>query len=306
MKIDYELVEGFRALPTKEQKGALADYAQSTFEVKLNKQKSFDNMLADLEAAVPAEEEKPELLIDSPESAIVSYTGSVAMDEPVVNAPNIPDVVVDVSQDFMDYVKDVAPEVADQIKLVPDVVVDVSQDFMDYVKDVAPEVADQIKLVPDVVVDVSQDFMDYVKDVAPEVADQIKLVPDVVVDVSQDFMDYVKDVAPEVADQIKLVPDVVEASVTASDESKADMAWLDGFSPTIVLMGRSARSNGYYTCPWWIYDWIKKNPDWYKDPDQCPHYSARDTLKSLVYYIKRDGQVTVRETRNSSFDTFKF
>lgn len=219
MKIDYELVEGFRALPTKEQKGALADYAQSTFEVKLNKQKSFDNMLADLEAAVPAEEEKPELLIDSPESAIVSYTGSVAMDEPVVNAPNIPDVVVDVSQDFMDYVKDVAPEVADHIKLVPD---------------------------------------------------------------------------------------VVEASVTASDESKADIAWLDGFSPTIVLMGRSARSNGYYTCPWWIYDWIKKNPDWYKDPDQCPHYSARDTLKSLVYYIKRDGQVTVRETRNSSFDTFKF
>lgn len=219
MKIDYEKVEGFRALDTKEQKGALAEYAQTEFGVKLNKQKSFDNMLADLVAAVPTEEEKTELLIDSPDPAIAAYTGETVMGEPVINAPNIPDVVIDASQDFMNYVQEVAPEVADQIQLVPD---------------------------------------------------------------------------------------VVEAPVSDSNESEADMVWLDGFSPTIVLMGRSARSNGYYTCPWWIYDWIKQNPDWHKDPDQCPHYSARDTLKSLVYYMKRDGQVTVRETRNSSFDTFKF
>lgn len=219
MKIDYEKVEGFRALDTKEQKGALADYAQTEFSVKLNKQKSFDNMLADLVSAVPAEEEKPELLIDSPEPEIVAYKGEVVMGEPVIDAPNIPDVVIDASQDFMNYVQEVAPEVADQIQLVPD---------------------------------------------------------------------------------------VVEAPVSASDESKGDLAWLDTFSPTIFLMGRSARSNGYYTCPWWIYDWIKKNPDWYKDPDSCPHASAIDTIKSLVYYIKRDGEVTVRETRNSRFETFRF
>ena len=219
MKIDYEKVEGFRALDTKEQKGALADYAQTEFSVKLNKQKSFDNMLADLVAAVPAEEEKPELLIDSPEPEIVAYKGEVVMGEPVIDAPNIPDVVIDASQDFVNYVQEVSPEVADQIQLVPD---------------------------------------------------------------------------------------VVEAPVSASDESKGDLAWLDTFSPTIFLMGRSARSNGYYTCPWWIYDWIKKNPDWYKDPDSCPHASAIDTIKSLVYYIKRDGEVTVRETRNSRFETFRF
>ncbi|AIK68163.1 minor head protein inhibitor of protease [Citrobacter phage Miller] len=217
MKIDYELVEGFRALPTKEQKGALADYAQSTFEVKLNKQKSFDNMLADLEAAVPAEEDKPELLIDSPEPEVLIKVGDITV-----------------------------------------------------------------------------------------TSDSMQVEKDTHVDLSADFMQYVKDVAPDVADQITLVTDDVEPPVSDSNESKPDMGWLYGFSPTIVLMGRSARSNGYYTCPWWIYDWIKKNPDWYKDPDQCPHYSARDTLKSLVYYIKRDGQVTVRETRNSSFDTFKF
>lgn len=219
MNIDYEKVEGFRSLDAKEQKGALADYAMTVFAVKLNKQKSFDNMLADLVAALPDDEEKPELLIDSPEPEIVAYKGEVTMGEPVINAPNIPDVVIDASQDFMNYVQEVAPEVADQIQLVPD---------------------------------------------------------------------------------------VVEAPVSASDESKGELAWLDTFSPTIFLMGRSARSNGYYTCPWWIYDWIKKNPEWYKDPDSCPHASAIDTIKSLVYYIKRDGEVTVRETRNSRFETFRF
>lgn len=219
MNIDYEKVEGFRALDAKEQKGALADYAMTVFAVKLNKQKSFDNMLADLVAALPDDEEKPELLIDSPEPEIVAYKGEVTMGEPVIEAPNVPDVVIDASADFMEYVKEVAPEVADQIQLVPD---------------------------------------------------------------------------------------VVEAPVSASGESKEELAWLDTFSPTIFLMGRSARSNGYYTCPWWIYDWIKKNPDWYKDPDSCPHASAIDTIKSLVYYIKRDGEVTVRETRNSRFETFRF
>ncbi|QPX76577.1 putative major capsid protein inhibitor of protease [Cronobacter phage vB_CsaM_SemperBestia] len=219
MNIDYEKVDGFRTLDAKEQKGALADYAMTVFAVKLNKQKSFDNMLADLVAALPEDEEKPELLIDSPEPEIVAYKGEVTMGEPVIEAPNIPDVVIDASADFMEYVKEVAPEVADQIQLVPD---------------------------------------------------------------------------------------VVEAPVSASDESKGELVWLEGFSPTIFMMGRSASSNGYYTCPWWIYDWIKQTPDWYKDPDSCPHASAIDTIKSLAFYIVRDGEVRVRETRNSRFETFKF
>lgn len=190
MNIDYEKVDGFRTLDAKEQKGALADYAMTVFAVKLNKQKSFDNMLADLVAALPEDEEKPELLIDSPEPEIVAYKGEVTMGEPVIEAPNI--------------------------------------------------------------------------------------------------------------------PDVVEAPVSASDESKGELVWLEGFSPTIFMMGRSASSNGYYTCPWWIYDWIKQTPDWYKDPDSCPHASAIDTIKSLAFYIVRDGEVRVRETRNSRFETFKF
>lgn len=206
MSIDYEKVEGFKALEQKEAKLQLATYAQETFDVKLNRQKSFENMLADLEAAVPAE--KPELLIDSPDPEIVTYEGEQS-------------------------------------------------------------------------------------------------VPDVVIDATNDFMDYVKEVAPEVADQIEIVPDALQAPVSDSETVSDELAWMEGFTPSIIMMGRSVSNTGFYTCPYWIYDWMKQNPDWYKHPDSCPHYSARQTLKSLAWYMHRDGMVTVRETRNSQFDTFK-
>lgn len=206
MSIDYEKVEGFKALEQKEAKLQLATYAQETFDVKLNRQKSFENMLADLESAVPAE--KPELLIDSPDPEIVTYEGKQS-------------------------------------------------------------------------------------------------VPDVVIDVTNDFMDYVKEVAPEIADQIEIVPDALQATVSDSETVSDELAWMEGFTPSIIMMGRSVSNTGFYTCPYWIYDWMKQNPDWYKHPDGCPHYSARQTLKSLAWYMHRDGMVTVRETRNSQFDTFK-
>lgn len=206
MSIDYEKVEGFKALEQKEAKLQLATYAQETFDVKLNRQKSFENMLADLEAAVPAE--KPELLIDSPDPEIVTYEGEQS-------------------------------------------------------------------------------------------------VPDVVIDVTNDFMDYVKEVAPEIADQIEIVPDALQAPTSDSETVSDELAWMEGFTPSIIMMGRSVSNTGFYTCPYWIYDWMKQNPDWYKHPDSCPHYSARQTLKSLAWYMHRDGMVTVRETRNSQFYTFK-
>ena len=206
MSIDYEKVEGFKALEQKEAKLQLAAYAQETFDVKLNRQKSFENMLADLESAVPAE--KPELLIDSPDPEIVTYEGEQS-------------------------------------------------------------------------------------------------VPDVVIDVTNDFMDYVKEVAPEIADQIEIVPDALQAPTSDSETVSDELAWMEGFTPSIIMMGRSVSNAGFYTCPYWIYDWMKQNPDWYKHPDSCPHYSARQTLKSLAWYMHRDGMVTVRETRNSQFYTFK-
>lgn len=216
MNIDYEKVDGFRALDAKEQKGALADYAMTVFAVKLNKQKSFDNMLADLVAALPDDEEKPELLIDSP--------------EPV-------------------------------IKIVHETTEPKNRELD------------------------GGFFFETSHEGTDEDGNSTVL--------------HGEEVEEELATALK-------ASVSASGESKGELVWLEGFSPTIFMMGRSASSNGYYTCPWWIYDWIKQTPDWYKDPDSCPHASAIDTIKSLAFYIVRDGEVRVRETRNSRFETFKF
>ncbi|URQ03983.1 inhibitor of prohead protease [Enterobacter phage vB_EclM-UFV01] len=74
----------------------------------------------------------------------------------------------------------------------------------------------------------------------------------------------------------------------------------DNFSPTLHLIGRNP---GYATLPWWIYQWILETPDWKSHPLSFEHPSAHQTLLSLIYYIKRDGSVQVRETRNSSFAT---
>lgn len=72
------------------------------------------------------------------------------------------------------------------------------------------------------------------------------------------------------------------------------------FSPTVRMLGKNP---GYCTLPWWIYDWISQNPDWKNNPNRCPHYHAISVLLSLIYYIRRDGSVQIRETRNSKFFT---
>lgn len=94
------------------------------------------------------------------------------------------------------------------------------------------------------------------------------------------------------------------AKAIQADEAGSDLYAYDlkGFVPHIYMMGRHP---GYCHLPFWIYDWIKSNPDWKANPEKCQHWEAHQTLKSLLYYIRRDGQVRVRETRNSRFDVLK-
>lgn len=124
----------------------------------------------------------------------------------------------------------------------------------------------------------------------------------------------VEEVKPETEHiEIKVeIPEVKESPVVSifSDEAEhrspthdtESMADITDFRPTIVLMGTG---RGYYNLPYWIWDWIQQNPDWKKYPERFPHAYVHDTLKSLIYYIKRDGDVKIRETRNSQFHTLK-
>lgn len=72
----------------------------------------------------------------------------------------------------------------------------------------------------------------------------------------------------------------------------------DNYSPSLIKIGPGA---GYCTLPWWVYEWIEKTPDWKSKPNSFPHHYGIDTIMSLIYYIKREGSVRIRETRNSRF-----
>lgn len=157
-------------------------------------------------------------------------------------------------------------------------------------------------------------FKDEAKEEARLLIDSVTDAPQVTVtDIDPHFakpMDPVKGVILEapIGDSVITVSDdkVHTIPVTAIiQEDKVvkpaeEFALPDNFSPTLHLIGRNP---GYATLPWWIYQWILETPDWKSHPLSFEHPSAHQTLLSLIYYIKRDGSVQVRETRNSSFAT---
>lgn len=111
------------------------------------------------------------------------------------------------------------------------------------------------------------------------------------------------DELPVESDTKTPIQDMPLKEPVANSESTTDESILpDGFSPTIILMGSG---RGYFTCPWWIYDWIAKTPDWKHKIDSCPHYGSSSILQSMIYYINRDGSIMIRETRNSKFVEIK-
>ncbi|AHJ87026.1 hypothetical protein STP4a_172 [Salmonella phage STP4-a] len=108
----------------------------------------------------------------------------------------------------------------------------------------------------------------------------------------------------EIPEDVVRIPETVSTDEimkiindTAVVENKS-FSLPESFNPHFQLMGKNP---GYYTLPWWIYQWISENPDWKERPLSFPHATAHQTLLSLIYYIQRDGFILIRETRNSSF-----
>ncbi len=98
---------------------------------------------------------------------------------------------------------------------------------------------------------------------------------------------------PEIVDQIEGIEENTAQEVQYELPKE--------FSPVFSLIGPTP---GFYTLQWWIYAWILENENWKEIPESFPRGQANiDVIKSLIYYIKRDGSVVVRETRNSRFVT---
>lgn len=149
-------------------------------------------------------------------------------------------------------------------------------------------------------------------EVDPSLVEAMK-EPEIVIEETKEESPAVESVVEEVKSDVEEAPEVKAESPVAnifSDEAEHrspahdtdSFCDLTGFRPTICLIGGG---RGYYSCPWWIFDWIVNTPDWKKYPERFPHAYVHDTLKSLIYYIKRDGSVKVRETKHSQFHTLK-
>lgn len=149
-------------------------------------------------------------------------------------------------------------------------------------------------------------------EVDPSLVEAMK-EPEIVIEETKEESPAVEPVVEEVKSDVEEAPEVKVESPAAnifSDEAEHrspahntdSFCDLTGFRPTICLIGGG---RGYYSCPWWIFDWIVNTPDWKKYPERFPHAYVHDTLKSLIYYIKRDGSVKVRETKHSQFHTLK-
>lgn len=241
MSIDYAKVEGFKELDQKESKIALAEYAQDNFDVKLVRNKTFENMLADLEAAL---KEKYK---------------NLPTDEELAAEPPI------------DFTPPAAPPGVDleslEVQPLSEPVVEDTEEQKGWAMQELTSPTGQVFT------------LNMVKASDPE--EKIDELP-------------VESGLPVLAPE------------SDSEPVSSDMAWMEDFSPTISLMGRSERTNGYYTCPWWIYDWITQNREtWFLNPEKCPHSSAIPVVKSLAWFAHRDGEVVIRETRNSRFVTLK-
>ena len=149
-------------------------------------------------------------------------------------------------------------------------------------------------------------------EVDPSLVEAMK-EPEIVIEETKEESPAIEPVVEEVTSDVEEAPEVKVESPVAnifSDEAEHrspahdtdSFCDLTGFRPTICLIGGG---RGYYSCPWWIFDWIVNTPDWKKYPERFPHAYVHDTLKSLIYYIKRDGSVKVRETKHSQFHTLK-
>ena len=245
--LDLDKIDSFRELDQKDSKAALATYA-ATFGVKLNKQKSFDNMLLDLVEEVPAPKpEKPDVDLDTP-------------------------VFVDPNRNL---------EEEDEVSLMVTPVHPVEeQQYFGEFEMITERTPEQIREMN---------------------TPKVKLNGEWTVVTDHSGIDEEGNSTVLHGEEA----DIELLRMIAEQQPAGEYKLPEHFSPTIILMGAGGSRKGFCTLPWWIFDWINQNPDWKLDPDACPHYSARDTLRSLIYYIQRDGDVTVRETRNSGFHVLK-
>lgn len=160
------------------------------------------------------------------------------------------------------------------------------------------EAPNEAKLLIDSIGDDSQKVIEIVKVDEPKIIFSEPLVTEI--------PDHIKETAASHGYEFKQVESLsdntIEEAIEKIKEAEGTYKLPENYAPRIALLGRAP---GYMTLPWWIYQWISETPDWKSRPTDFPHPTAHDTLFTLLYYIKRDGSVLIRETRDSKFITLQ-
>lgn len=84
-------------------------------------------------------------------------------------------------------------------------------------------------------------------------------------------------------------------------KSSLVVSFPEGYTPRYRLIGPEGRA--FINIPHWVHDWIIGNPNWKAEISICKY--DKELLKSLLFYIERDGSVAIRESRNSRFHTLQ-
>ncbi|ASD52096.1 minor head protein inhibitor of protease [Pseudomonas phage PspYZU05] len=256
--MDTNFINELRELDASESRSMLHDYALETFNIKLRKNKSFDNMVADLKIELDklAEIPMPE---DNDTLDAMTISDLIQADDELTG-----------NTVFMGEASDLAIDMLTNVTETTEPVI------------VAP--LEPIKL-PEVEVkgdlEVNLESKDFELKVVSNLADPtIAILPHTTGEAPIVALPHTTGEAPV---------EVLEAFELPKD-----------FSPTFSLIGPYP---GYYTLNWWILDWIESNKDWKTKPYACKNKYDINTVLSLIYYIKRNGSVVIRETRNSRFHT---
>lgn len=86
--------------------------------------------------------------------------------------------------------------------------------------------------------------------------------------------------------------------ITAVEPIKQEVVEQKNKDPKDIYM-----FSGYLSVPYWIADWILETKDW--KTTKCPWKGSEKFIRTILYYISKDKQICIRETRNSKFITLK-
>lgn len=109
----------------------------------------------------------------------------------------------------------------------------------------------------------------------------------------------INDIPPEDQEKIRAgLSDgtlVIEGSLPIA-EKEYTVSFPEGYTPKYRLVGPEGRA--FINLPYWVHDWMQGR-NWRIEIAECPY--DKELLKSLAFYIERDGSVAIRESRNSKF-----